>query len=635
MKKNILFAAVFILVCNLVFPQSGGLKGRRPWKGNAILGNGNMCFVYSDDPRIDSISGYKGIRHFYYRGYQTDYIASSSFEVYDKSGISIEQKISNEDIAKSIGLENSFCAATKTKLTNGVIKETRCYSHPKDGAIFTLKTGKINEALSYSFKLILRKHIITDKTVTLKSLETEKITAAAEWSDGACMLIALKTPGGKITVDDSIVIISSPVSWKEKNEIIIAVGSGYKEAKEKLKSILNEKDAYVTVSNYWNNWINKGKVPIFKNPNQETLKYLDYYKRNLCAVKAACLNGQIPADMTGQFMTNGAPQLYPRDAMQSARIFIVTGHYEEAKEIIKYWANPEIPKKNPGEFFARYDANAKAVDAGSGARYDEPEWDANGYFIQLINDYYKQKKIMLADNKFVFELADFLVNRIDKSGLFYEGGIVEWTGYLPATNMICAAGLKTAAQFAAKTGDTARAGKYTEACQTISNSLIKTFDKNRNAYSAVRFHGIKTSDNRSITDATKDTLYLWDVSANFGVLWGYPNHKEMELTNKFYQAKTQALNGGMQYFEASDNAGLSAYGGDVFFFTTAASAQYQALYGDISLAKKNIDWMIANSNSYGLMPERIYLNESDCSDASPLTWCNAEFAAAVLEWSKK
>ena len=127
-----------------------------------------------------------------------------------------------------------------------------------------MKTGKTNEALSYSFKLILRKHIITDKTVTLKSLETEKITAVAEWSDGIFIMIAQKAPGGKISVDDSVVIISSPVSWKEKNEIIIAVGSGYKETKEKLKSILNEKDAYVTVSNYWNNWISKGKVPIFK-----------------------------------------------------------------------------------------------------------------------------------------------------------------------------------------------------------------------------------------------------------------------------------------------------------------------------------------------------------------------------------
>ena len=47
---------------------------------------------------------------------------------------------------------------------------------------------------------------------------------------------------------------------------------------------------------------------------------------------------------------------------------------------------------------------------------------------------------MLADNKFIFELADFIANHIDRSGLLYEGGIVEWTGYLPATNMIAQPG---------------------------------------------------------------------------------------------------------------------------------------------------------------------------------------------------
>jgi hypothetical protein len=45
--------------------------------------------------------------------------------------------------------------------------------------------------------------------------------------------------------------------------------------------------------------------------------------------------------------------------------------------------------------------------------------------------------------------------------------------------------------------------------------------------------------------------------------------------------------------------------------------------------------MIINSNVYGLMPERIYPDGSDCSEASPLSWCNAEFAAAVFTFSEK
>ena len=61
------------------------------------------------------------------------------------------------------------------------------------------------------------------------------------------------------------------------------------------------------------------------------------------------------------------------------------------------------------------------------------------------------------------------------------------------------------------------------------------------------------------------------------------------------------------------------------------NAQYLALNNKIAESKKHIDWMINNANIYGLMPERIYLNKQDCSDASPLSWCCAEFSAALLE----
>ncbi len=633
MRKYLLLIVSVVVIHNiLAFARINAPAADRPWKGNAILGNGNLCLVYSDDARMTAITNSKGIQHLYFKDYTTDYISSTEFELFDKKGNSFEKDKGGKD---SLGIESFFTALTRTRFENGVIKDVRCYVHPNDAVILTLKTFKAPENLKYKFNLVLRKTFISDRITKLTSLKTEKNYAAAIWENNTCIIAASRNPGTVIETGDSTIIITSDVSKTAKNEIILIAAESFTEAKTKLVSLLNEKDLYVTASNHWNNWIKKGELPKLKKGYPAAEKYIDFYKRNLYAVKSACLNGNIPADMTGQFVTNGMPQLYPRDAMKSARVFLLTGHFEEAADIIRFWTKPEIPRKNPGEFFARYDARAKAVDAGSGARYDEPEWDANGYFIQLVNEYYTQKKEKLADDSLIFELADFIVNNIDKSGLLYEGGIVEWTGYLPATNMVCAAALKSAAQFASAAGDKEREAKYLKANKTISSSLLKTFDTKRNAYCAVRFYGVKAEDNRSLIEATKDTMFLWDVTANFGVLWGYPNHKEIEQTNKFYRENTLALNGGMQYFEATDNAGLSAYGGDVFFFTTASTAQYQAKFGNIEFAKQHIDWMINNANSYGLMPERVYLNESNISDASPLTWCNAEFAAAVLEWSKK
>ena len=51
------------------------------WKGYAILGNGNLCAVHSDDYRIVSQTGLRGIQHCHFNDYTADYIRSTSFEV--------------------------------------------------------------------------------------------------------------------------------------------------------------------------------------------------------------------------------------------------------------------------------------------------------------------------------------------------------------------------------------------------------------------------------------------------------------------------------------------------------------------------------------------------------------------------
>jgi GH15 family glucan-1,4-alpha-glucosidase len=317
--------------------------------------------------------------------------------------------------------------------------------------------------------------------------------------------------------------------------------------------------------------------------------------------------------------------------MMTARVFFKTGHAEEAKQVIRFWADKNIPRKSPGEWYARYDAYGNAVDAGSGARYDEPEWDANGYFIQLLDMIHKESGEWLIDSLQIYEIADFLVNNLDKNGLLFEGGIIEWTGYLPSTNMTAAAALQTASKIAGEFGNTQKEKIYKIAAEKISNHLVFMFDQQRKTYADVRFAGMKNKDNSSKQYSNGDTLYLWDTSSNFGILWGYFDHDAMRQTNIFYEQNTIKLKGGVQYFESPD-PGLAAYGNDLFFFTTAARAQYLAMYGNISDSKNHINWMINNANIYGLMPERIYLNNQDCSEASPLSWCCAEFASALVEY---
>jgi GH15 family glucan-1,4-alpha-glucosidase len=160
------------------------------------------------------------------------------------------------------------------------------------------------------------------------------------------------------------------------------------------------------------------------------------------------------------------------------------------------------------------------------------------------------------------------------------------------------------------------------------------FDPTRKTYADVRFTYKKGPNGESLPGRSGAKTYLWDTTANVGVIWGYPNHREIEMSNLFYAANTVQLAGGMQYFDSPD-PGLASYGHAVFFFTTAAASQYESLRGNRAAAKSFIDWMMRNANSYGLMPERIFLDESDSSPASPLSWCSAEFASALLLWSQK
>ncbi len=608
---------ILLNICTL------GQNKNQHWKGYAVLGNGNICAVYSDDPRIVSKNnGHSGIQHLYYKNYTADYVRFSSFSLLSPSIIDSPPQID------STGMCNFFTTQTVKKYADKSESNVTCYVSEKDVLAQQLTGKNLPKGCQYLYQLGLRETFISDDTIKIVYRTVEKDYAVIGWSNGTYLAIG----GGKNSstqMTNGIISISGTIKANQGAEVRLALSNSAKSAAD-LLTWSRTRDLKKESLSFWNSWINTRAIKDAARTG-DNAELLEYYKRTLYAVKSACLNGQIPADMTGQFVTNNMPQLYPRDAMKCARVFLMTGHFREAKEIISFWTNPSIPQKSKGEFFARYDAKAKAVDAGSGARYDEPEWDANGYMIQLLKMYYDVKKEWLAPKELVYELADFLISQIDREGLLYEGGIVEWTAYLPTTNMVCSAALETASQFAKALGDSANYLKYKAGAQTISDNLIKTFDKRDSALKAVRFHGNKTSDNRSITEASTNRLFMWDGTMQFGVLWGYPEDNMLRATFDFYYKNIIKNDGGMQYFQALD-PGLAGYGGDCFFFTTASLSQYFSLSKQKEKALYLLKWMCRNSNVYGLMPERIYLNQTDCSEASPLSWCNAEFALAVQEY---
>jgi len=626
------YAFVGLLACSISCLCHGTdvvHEAKRPWNGYAILGNGNLTAVYSDDERISAVTHHKGVQHFYFENYRADYVASTAFDALDGNGDPVA-----ETSGSTVGNKNFFTTQTQTRLSDGASETILCFVHPAGAAVLSLNRAGARATNRYRFHALLRKEIKSDQVIRLTSLREEGGVAVAVWSNGTALAIAPESGTDQVSIDGATVSVNGVLHEKSSpTQVVLVPASSPAAAVAKVRSLRSEKNLEAAADRYWNSWMNLGVLPAFPGGDARAAQYLEAYKRNLYCVKSANLNGQIPADITGQFVTNNMPQLYPRDAMMCARVLLLTGHADEAKQLIEFWAKPEVPMKSPGEWYARYDANGKAVNGGSGARFDEPEWDANGYYIYLLNQYHAKTGLWLANPHVFYELADFLVNHLSSNGLLWEGGIVEWTGYLPATNMIDAAALQTAAGMARSFGDTDRAERYSAAAKKISAALPEMFDKTRQTYADVRFTQQKGAGGVSLTEQSGQKAYLWDTTANVGVIWGYPNHRDIDLSNTFYDHNTVKLGGGMQYFDSPD-PGLAGYGHGVFFFTTAAVAEYQTLYGSKSAAKTFLDWMMENANTYGLMPEHISPDGSECSPASPLSWCCAEFAGALLLWSQ-
>lgn len=264
---------------------------KRPWKGYSILGNGHLTAVYSDDSRIVSLTGGQGIQHLYFKDYTADYVASTGFALLDGNGNAIKE---GDAGARQIGMKNFFTAQTTTSLPDGPDTRVLCFVHPEDAVVLSYSAMRSG---AYRFEAQLRKEIKTDTTIRLTSLETSGQVAIAVWSNGTVLAIAPKALHDKVTASGSSVSVTGAESGAE---IFLVPASSRTEALSKIRALRQDKDVEATARNYWESWMNGGVLPKFSNDSPEAAAYLEAYKRNLYCVKAANLNGQIPADITGQ-----------------------------------------------------------------------------------------------------------------------------------------------------------------------------------------------------------------------------------------------------------------------------------------------------------------------------------------------
>ncbi len=582
-----------------------------PFPGYAVLGNGSISAVYSDD---DGSGDPPGILHLYRDDFATDLLELGQTLV-GQDGQRVTQR--------RVGLDPFFAAYTELPLPDGGSLAWRSFVGSHSAVIIQgalLAPADSASSASLAPLVQLREQVHMDGTLSWSDprLDEDQSALWAKLSDGTALALGVSPApsswqAGWISVDPVVDGLSGAIEEGRQLVLradleaqagsqasftwVLALGEDPDEALALVEELLAEPDPLATAEQHWADW-----APELLCSGE----LCELAAANLYAARASSLAGQVPADLTGQFVTDDRPQLYPRDALMVGRVFARTGHLDEAWEILRYWLSPQREQPQPGEYYARYDALGRGVDGGSGAAYDLPEWDSNGYLASLA-ELLGSADLDDDERDELLDALDFLVLMQDDDGLWTEGGIIEWEGRLPATTMSSWVGLDAGARSADSWGEAARAEDYRAAAGSLRGGLLQLWE----------WDGLYLADER-------DGALAYDSSLLLGPAWGFPPDPVLDSSWAWLMDNARAHGGGVRYFEGMD------YGQDLFGFTTAASAQHAATIGDTWTAWELLEWMAAFTNRYGLFPERIYADGTGAAEASPLSWCAAETAMAIL-----
>ncbi len=589
-KCCILCLSLSILsACQYEPPEVEDIEPVGPYSGSKILGNGTFCFSASGHPRDEEAR--PGIQALYIKDYTRKFLNSFHFE--------FEGLREPEWIASSS--EPYFAEASQWE-AGPVNAVTRLYAMADPAKRVIVCEGRLvnTSRRKTSFRINpvfdFARPSATDYGRDKVQYLVDEFVFTAGFTDARSSDVEEESLGRQVKLAPSesctfrfLVVISEDQISGIQNWDTLSV-----------KNLRQEADSE------WEVWLAEGEEPPFESP-EDSLRF----RSGLVSVKALNLNGAVPADVTDQFVTNNLPQLYPRDAFMTARMFLETGHVKEVRQILDFWS--KVPMKATGEWYARYDAYGRPTEGGTGARYNVPEWDSNGYYTSLVYETFLRYGIWIGKFDLIRDLLTFIELRLDSDGLVEEGGIIEWPAKLPSTNMNLSAAFKQASFMAKWRNEKQLARRWLSVSERMDKGLSKLFDSRDKTYKDLR-----------------DNTFTWNTSAIFGWIWGYEDHQRLELSTEYWWNYCRKEEGGIQYFDGE------GYGEDLFGFTTGALAQYYAAKHrrDRYLTLKN--WLDTHSNYYGLIPERIHYPETDekISEASPLTWCTAEYVMVLLEGSR-
>ncbi|PWJ50484.1 hypothetical protein [Faecalicatena contorta] len=366
-------------------------------------------------------------------------------------------------------------------------------------------------------------------------------------------------------------------------------------------------DAREAAGSFWRSWLTEGIIDTQDRPEE----FKDMAYTNLIALKAVCVGGYIPADLTGHYFCNQMPCYYARDSIMVARAFLLAGHVRECESILCYLI--ERKRKENGEFYQRYDGRGRPNEGANNNVFHQ--LDSIGYFCRIIYEFYQITGKLLIAEKLLISLIEVLEGAQTKWGMVgAEGGVNEGVfggAFITSSNMFIYGGIDAAKELFSLYGNE----KYEEKCKKLCIRI---------------YAGIQTTFNQEIgrydygyVDYHDHIVKKYDTPQYFGPLYGYPNDENMQKTHTYLLKYASFFEDGIGYSEQEYHHGP-------WLFNTLACAEYCKKYGSLEEYSRKLSWCVLHSNAYGLLPEAVDANQEERCYINPLTWACAEFVSAYF-----
>lgn len=613
----------------------------KTYTGVGLIGNENVAAIYTVNNGIVDING-TGIYHLFYKNYDHDLIQSAATMIRVEDTLYYgnrkwqEHTHPNHLTPEHTYVEEAFRYVDEFELHDHSLRKRDCvYAYGKNRITFETQIFNYGESLQtaacFAYAAIrndrqIESHISGEKGIVI---HTGNVYLAAVTEDSHEFYMIEDSP-----TDFSYQTFLDIVEKKEQRkdvrtvrrlgvaqgqEFVIMPGESiafqwslvFGDSEEELEQEIAGFDfegQKAEAQRYWEEWIKTGESRIEDMQEQEA-EFREMAHTNLAAIKAVCLNGFIPADLTGHYYSNRMPCYYARDSIMVARAFLMAGHFEECEDIIRYLIKRK--RKENGEFYQRYDGIGEPNEGANNNVFHQI--DSIGYFGRIVNEFYRKTGKMLAEEGLLKELLEVIEKAENKQGMIGpEGGVNEGVfggAFITSSNMFIYGGIHAMEELFESLGNQECAARCRKICKQIYEGIQTTFNYRLGRY------------DYGYVDYCDSIVRKYDTPQYFGPIYGYPNDRHMQETHQYFLKNASFFEDGIGYSEQEYHHGP-------WLFNTLACAEYCKMNGDYEEYFKKMNWAREHANAYGLLPEAVDANEENNCFINPLTWACAEFVAS-------